>query len=190
MRETPYSNPPVFPVDCPPMKTTSTLPPRTIPAPARFGAMMDAAPHAARLRALGFYVEMTDNAEHLSGAAYAEATRDFRWEITAREFAPGDGATVRGYSDADAYTVVARTAKTLTLQQDKQTLLNGTGSGAPDALQFSPGGFVGHTSGRQRWECSPDASGRTVTARLTLKGWSADGKSVGAGRRPHYDFNF
>lgn len=152
--------------------------------------MMDAAPYAARLSALGFYVETEDKAANLSGAAYAEATRDFRWTVTAREFAPGDGATVHGYSDADAYTVTKRTAKTLTLRADKQTLLNGANSGESDALHFAPGGFMGHTGGRQRWQCEPDENGRTVTARLTSRGWETDGKRVTAGRSPHYDFNF
>ena len=174
------------------MKTTNTTTlsalveiPETL-----FPAMMEAGPYAGKLRAAGYFVTVRALGDGLSGDAYQFATREGSYAVSARAFEVGDGATVSGYSDADAYTVTARTAKTLTLRADKQTLLNGTGSGAPDALQFSRGGFVGHTSGRQRWECQPDTNGRTVTARLTLKGWQADGKSVGAGRRPHYDFNF
>jgi hypothetical protein len=35
----------------------------------------------------------------------------------------GDGVTLCGYSDRSAYTVIAVTAKTITIQRDKATLL-------------------------------------------------------------------
>lgn len=169
-----------------------TIPLRNGPAiaPRRFRYMQETSSYAETLRALGLFVTVDDNAANLSGTAYDEATKDHRYTVIARPYEVGDEVTLSGYSDCEAYTVIARTLCTLTLQADKATLLNGANSGQPDALQFAPGGFVGHTSGRQRWQCERDTSGRTVRAHFTKRGWQADGKRVSAGRFPHYDFNF
>jgi hypothetical protein len=132
------------------------------------------------------------------------------------EIKVGDGMTIHGYSDAHAYTVIAVTACTIKLQRDKATLLNGANSGEADALKFSPGGFVGHTSGTQRYAYERDTNGEIVTARLAKKPariWTKDageeyapgqraygyvekpaftarGQTVTEGRHEHYDFNF
>lgn len=105
----------------------------------------------------------------------------------------GDGVTVHLWSDSRAYTVVRRTAKRIWLRRDRATLLNGVNSGEPDALQFYPGGFVGHTSGAQRWAYTPDENGETEVASLRSDGkWRVANSTrpVTAGRFEHYDYNF
>ena len=111
--------------------------------------------------------------------------------IASPAFAVGSGVTVRCYSDRKAATVIKRTARTVTVRYDKQTLLNGGDSGEPDALVFRVGGFCAHVTGRQRWSCEEDPNGRTETFRLTKGGWThKDGFSLVLGRTPHHDFNF
>jgi hypothetical protein len=121
-------------------------------------------------------------------------------------FTVGEGATVHGYSDAHAYTVIKLTDKSVTLRRDKATLLNGVNSGHPEALSFAPGGFCGHTSGRQIWKYEEDLSGHVVVARMTnrtttigssLAGtekvipiFKSLGRRVTPDRGEHYDFNF
>lgn len=114
----------------------------------------------------------------------------------------GDGATFTLYTDSNAATIIARTATTITLQFDKAELLNGFDSGEEDALQFAPGGFVGHTSGRQRWAHERDPEGRIVkVSRRVLRngavrwvqvghGTRSPGCSATAGRHHFHDFNF
>ena len=108
----------------------------------------------------------------------------------------GDGATLHGYSDRKAATVIkiSKSGKTVWVQEDKAKLLNGAGSGEPDALEFEPGGFVGHTSGTQRWDCKPNPEGAVYRAFLRKNGnWritSSGMRATFAGRHHHYDFNF
>lgn len=135
---------------------------------------------------------------------------------TETEFQIGKGVTVCGYSDREAFTVIKRTAKTITIQRDKATLLNGYKSGEPDALKFYPGGFHGHTEGVQRYHYERDENGEILVARLrkqprrvslTVGEYTRDetgnlityklvpdfkvgSKTVIAGRSEHYDFNF
>jgi len=111
-------------------------------------------------------------------------------------FKVGDGATKLLWTDSNAYTVieVSASGKRIKLQRDNTTLMNKVGSGAPDALQFSPGGFVGHTSGVQRWEYMADPDGHIIEASLRKDGkWREKGSSytvIVKGRCEHYDFNF
>lgn len=49
----------------------------------------------------------------------------------------GDGITISLYSDAHAYTIIKRTAKTITIQRDKATLKEGW---KPEIIT---GGFCG-----------------------------------------------
>lgn len=116
---------------------------------------------------------------------------------TQAAFAIGDGATMCGYSDCKAGTIIAATEKTVTWQRDKATLLNGISSGEEDALTFTPGGFSGHTSGTQRYSYEPDAQGMTRKFTLRRNGeWIAAGSKMGsgsklrAGRSEYYDYNF
>lgn len=128
----------------------------------------------------GKYVTMTEDA----------SAKEHRYTLESREFVVGDGATVCGYSDRDAYTVIKRTAKTLTIQEDKSTLLNGFESGEKDALVCHQGGFCGHVEGTQRYSYEANPKGLTVVARLTKKGWKVNGSRVVAGRSHHHDYNF
>lgn len=100
-------------------------------------------------------------------------------------FSVGDGATVHIGSDAEAYTVIATTAKTARLQRDVATL-------SPD---FKPvqhvGGFAAHTSNNdaQSYTYESDPSGPVIVARLTRRGWMSGRGKVSAGRREFYDYN-
>lgn len=115
-------------------------------------------------------------------------------------FEVGDGATLCLYTDRYACTVVAVSpnGKTITLRRDKATLLNGFESGEPDALVFSPGGFMGHTSGVQRYSYEPNPDGQEFKASLRKNGqWvrcghatTSPGNRVTAGRHERYDYNF
>lgn len=103
------------------------------------------------------------------------------------------------WTDANALQVIAVSAsgKTIRAQEAKQELLNGANSGEPDALTFTPGGFVGHTSGKQRWKVEPNPEGRILKftwrekrKRYQLAGTNGQGNTLRAGASPHYDFNF
>lgn len=104
----------------------------------------------------------------------------------------GDYVTEIMHSDRCAYEIMARTAKTLTLRRLKATLLNGPSSGAPDALRFSPGGFVGHTSGTQRYAYATQSDRPTVKAHWSQKRgcFKLGGNRIAAGASEHYDYNF
>ncbi len=114
----------------------------------------------------------------------------------ATEIKIGDGVTVRGWSDATACTVISVTGKRAVIQEDTVELINHAGSAEADALKFSPGGFVGHTSGVQRWDTKPNPDGATVTitrrkdGAWRVAGESMKGKTIMEGRHHHYDFNF
>ncbi len=71
----------------------------------------------------------------------------------------GEDATINYYTDRQACTIIKRTEKKIWVQRDKATLLNGLKSGAADALEFAPGGFCGHTSGKQRYQYEQDKEG-------------------------------
>jgi hypothetical protein len=107
-----------------------------------------------------------------------------------------DAATICGYSDRKAATVIRRTPKTITVCENGADLLNGANSGEPDALNFSPGGFVGHMSGKQRYRYWWDFEGAERKFSLRKDGrWIECGSKKGdrliLGRRDHYyDFNF
>lgn len=116
----------------------------------------------------------------------------------ATTFEVGDGATFCGWSDRKAGTIIEASAKKVTWQRDKATLLNGIDSGEEDALQFAAGGFAGHTSGQQRYAYERDTDGITRAFTLRKNGrWiqtgaaaNSQGFELRAGRSEHYDFNF
>lgn len=104
----------------------------------------------------------------------------------------GDGVTVCSFSDRRAATVISKTAKTFTLQEDTQTLLNGPASGEPDALKITVGGFAGNTQGTQRYNYATNPNGIMHTVRWSVRhaGWRTDNMAVIEGRHGFYDFNF
>ena len=111
-----------------------------------------------------------------------------------------DEVTYVLYTDADAGWVskVSPDGKTIEVEFGKQTLLNGANSGEPDALHFSPGGFMGHVSGVQRWKV--ERAENPVTRKFTLRKsgqWkiakhptNSPGCVLVSGHSPYYDFNF
>lgn len=112
----------------------------------------------------------------------------------------GDEVTHIRWTDATAGWVksVSKSGNTVEVEYAQQTLLNGANSGEPDALKVSPGGFVGHTSGVQRWKI--ERTENTFTQKFTRRSngrWLVSGQSMKspggdliAGHAPHYDFNF
>lgn len=124
-------------------------------------------------------------------------------DIDGKIFKLGEGVSWGAGTDTKSGTVVKITGngRTVWVVEDDATLLNGSGSGAPDALTFTPGGFVGHTSGEQRYEFKPGSGDpmafnfRPKTQRFKLKGTSTTGSMRGwgnlfHGRSKHRDFNF
>jgi hypothetical protein len=99
-------------------------------------------------------------------------------------------------------TIIKRTAKTITAQRDKATLLNGMNSDAEDALMADVGGFAAHVTGRQRYEYEADPEGGVYKfSRRVLKSgqvrWvlcghpsGSPGNSASGGRNEFYDYNF
>ena len=117
-------------------------------------------------------------------------------------FKIGDGISFSVGSDVKAGTVtrVSASGKTVWFQEDDATLLNGIDSREADALQFSPGGFMGHTSGVQRYSYRPCVGSALVRASLRTKSngkqvWKIAGTSTSSwdvvfpGRHKHYDYN-
>lgn len=114
----------------------------------------------------------------------------------------GDGVTVSLWTDCEAYTIVKKTATSMTLQQDIATLLNG------NELIFQAGGFAAHCVNQeiQKYEYERDPDG--PIQKITLRRWKdeegnerREWKRVGtgtfqagghayAGRRKFHDFNF
>lgn len=112
-------------------------------------------------------------------------------------FEIGQGATYCMYSDRVPGTVIEVKGNTVIWREDNAKLLNGVDSGAPDALKFFEGGFVGHTSGEQRYEYSANPDGREYAFTLRKNGhWVKKGEGMRAGdclvngRRKYYDYNF
>ena len=99
----------------------------------------------------------------------------------------GDGVTVCYWTDRQAYTVIKRTAKTLTLQRDKCT------------RDFEPewivGGFAAHCTNNndQKWKYETDPNGSICKAywKPSRGKFYVDGTlGVIKGRHEFYDYNF
>ncbi len=97
-------------------------------------------------------------------------------------------------------TRVSPSGKSVYVREDRAKLLNGVESGESDALNFQPGGFVGHTSGTQRHEFAPGdgpeirfslrADGRFQMSGASSRGSMRSWGVLTAGRARHYDYNF
>lgn len=112
----------------------------------------------------------------------------------------GDGVSVSVWTDVDAYTIIRKTASTITLRCDNAELLN------RDELHFDVGGFAAHVTGEQRYAYTPNLDGSIV--KITLRRWSdgdgnerrkwkragtgahEQGGNAYAGRRKFHDYNF
>jgi hypothetical protein len=116
-------------------------------------------------------------------------------------FKVGDKATHTIHTDSHAGYIlhVSPNGKTVIFGRSEAKLLNGANSGEHDALEFSPGGFVGHTSGEQRWDIAtePMAGYRDKFTLRSNGRWKiagggtySPGNTLRPGHHPHYDFNF
>ena len=102
----------------------------------------------------------------------------------------GDGITLDLYSDSHAYTIIARTAKTITIQRDEATLKK----------DFKPemvaGGFSAICTNQndQEYDYERNPKGQTMVIRWSEKNqrWSAPKgyTRVSLGRHEFYDYNF
>lgn len=108
-----------------------------------------------------------------------------------REIEVGDGVTMYLYSDRKAYTVIAKTAKTITIQRDKAIR-------DPNFKpQWEPGGFsaICLNNNEQSWTYERDPDGEIVRCRWSEKNGryqtGSDGSiAIGRGRHEFYDYNF
>lgn len=116
-------------------------------------------------------------------------------------FQVGDGVHWGAGTDTQSGTVVKVKGRRVFVVEDRTELLNAVNSGKPNALEFSPGGFVGHTSGFQEYAFYPGTgeplvfSFRKKLQRFKLAGTSVNGSMrvwglLTKGRDRHYDFNF
>lgn len=100
----------------------------------------------------------------------------------------GDGVTSLGYSDRYAYTIVKKTAKTITIQRDIATI---DPNFKPNII---PGGFAGHCENQndQTYTYEPNPDGEILKAYWSERDgvFKADGKKLRKGRREFYDYNF
>lgn len=101
----------------------------------------------------------------------------------------GDGVTLNYYSDREAYTVIARTAKTLTIQRDVAKL-------DPNFKPvFIPGGFAGTVINQHEQTYAYE---RNENGSILKCYWSERGQrffyngciGVSKGRHEFYDYNF
>ena len=115
--------------------------------------------------------------------------QDAYTEYFKENVAVGDGVTVCYWTDRNAGTVIKRTAKSLTIQQDKATLV-------PEFKpNFIVGGFAAHCTNQseQKYTYAPNPDGRIFKAYWSekKKGFYADKcLRVIAGRHEFYDYNF
>lgn len=100
----------------------------------------------------------------------------------------GDGVTVHYYTDAEAYTVIKRTPKTITIQRDKATLKEGW------EPRWIEGGFAGHCVNQheQEYDYERDTDGSILTVHWSEKrgAFIYNDKCVTPGRHEFYDYNF
>lgn len=110
---------------------------------------------------------------------------DIKWE----DVKVGDGVTVHYWTDAHAGTVIKRSAKSLTIRQDKAIL-------DPDFKpDFITGGFAAHCTNQdeQSYTYEPNEDGRIYKAYWSdrKRGFFAEKcLRITKGRHEYYDYNF
>jgi len=108
-----------------------------------------------------------------------EAKRELARRAELAGPAVGDGVTMCHFTDRHAGTVIKRTPKTVTVQRDKATRVDGNGM-----------------SDAQQYEYERDPEGATYVFSLRKNGtWrqrghEEQGTRLVAGRREYYDFSF
>ena len=162
---------------------------------------------------------MTADAVRFGPATHSDMSNSTQIDNAFDSFAVGDPVHWSAGTDVEPGTVVRLTATRVIVRAVKATLLNGVNSGEPDALRFYPGGFVGHTSGRQRYEFGELEGPEIVFSRRAIvagKQWCSEARAyVGGyetaiakmmgtsmrgsmsswgrlhhGHQKHYDYNF
>lgn len=102
----------------------------------------------------------------------------------------GDGVTKNCYSDRQAYTVVARTATTLTVQRDNAI------KDPSFKAEFIVGGFSAHcvNQNEQKWtyESNPNAPRERIYWSEKRQRFMGDRgyATFSLGRHEYYDYNF
>ena len=98
----------------------------------------------------------------------------------------GQGVTQCLFSDRHAFTVIKKTAKSITIQRDNATI-----NFKPE---FSVGGFAGHCTNNEHQEYTYEKNpqGETMTYRWSEKKqrFQNNYSSLVSGRREKYDYNF
>lgn len=128
------------------------------------------------------------------GSVHYNKLRELEFELKRAlnmEIEVGDGVTLHLWSDAEAHTVIKRTAKTLTIQRDKAIR-------DPNFKpEWVPGGFsaICINSEDQEWTYERDPEGAITRCHWSEKYgiWQAgsDGSMrVSRGRHEYYDYNF
>ena len=118
-----------------------------------------------------------------------ESLTDFaRYVLVPENAVVGEGVTALGYSDRYAYTIVAKTAKTITIQRDIATM-------DPNFKpNFIPGGFAGHCENQseQTYTYEQDPDGAKLKAYWSERDgvYKVNGMKLRKGRREFYDYNF
>ena len=111
----------------------------------------------------------------------AQATSNFQPQV-------GDRCHIAGYTDIRPCTVIARTAKQVTVRVDTAELTK-----APTMV---PGGFCGTVIERAEWQCKDDMNGYTIKFSLRANGhWvrcgsSLRGSILSAGWLNYFDYGF
>ena len=100
----------------------------------------------------------------------------------------GDGVTLRLWTDAEAYTVIRKTANTLTIRRDKATL------DPAFKPEFEVGGFIARCTNQHEqsylYEADPNGAVRRAYWSEKDRCYRADGMTVEMGRHEFYDYNF
>jgi hypothetical protein len=143
-------------------------------------------------------IDMTDTTTHT-----AERTAEINaYADRISALAIGEGVTVSVWTDAEAYTLIKRTATTMTLREDKATR---NPNFKPEIVA---GGFIGHCINQheQTYTYEPDLAG--VTIKVSLRRWTDEegnerrrwkkvgtgtferGGNVYPGRSKFHDYNF
>lgn len=115
-----------------------------------------------------------------------EELKQQNWK--APNFKVGDGVTYHLWSDSHACTIIKRTAKTLTLQQDKAI------KDPNFKPQFIIGGFSYYclNSDEQRYSYERDPKAPIIVAHWSNKynAFMYCNKRITEGRHEYYDYNF
>ena len=124
-------------------------------------------------------------AEH-PHSRFPDAVDVYNGEYFKQNAEVGDGATVRLWSDSQAYTIIKRTPCTLTLRRCKAI------------RDFTPewvtGGFSAICTNieDQKWKYEEDENGTIIVAHWSekFKRFRYNNMFVSVGRHEYYDYNF